>query len=95
LAPQCVANGNSSEWRNLLQPRDLDALLKSQPGVDVKSVRVRFLRLGAFSLDIELVAYTFARDWDRFLEIQEGLLDSHSFPDGAPDGRPRVAAVAE
>ena len=33
----------------------LHALLMSQPGADLESVRVRFLRLGAFSLDIELL----------------------------------------
>ena len=35
---------------------------------------MRFLRLGAFSLDVEVFAYVFARDWAHFLEIQEGLL---------------------
>ena len=54
--------------------KELNDLLKSQPGADLSTVRVRFLRLGASSLDIELVAYIFARDWDRFLEIQEGTL---------------------
>jgi MscS family membrane protein len=52
----------------------LQAMLTSQPGADLESVRVRFLRLGAFSLDIELFAYFYANDWNRFLEIQEGLL---------------------
>jgi MscS family membrane protein len=52
----------------------LHALLMTQPGADLESVRVRFLRLGAFSLDIELFAYFYATDWNRFLEIQEGLL---------------------
>jgi MscS family membrane protein len=37
-------------------------------------VRVRFLRLGAYSLDVEVVAYVLARDWDHFLEVQEQLL---------------------
>ncbi|HET9359389.1 MAG TPA: mechanosensitive ion channel family protein [Vicinamibacterales bacterium] len=49
-------------------------LLARQPGVELESVRVRFLRLGAFSLDIELYAYVFAHDWSAFLEIQEKLL---------------------
>jgi MscS family membrane protein len=49
-------------------------LLARQPGVELESVRVRFLRLGAFSLDIELYAYVYARDWPAFLEIQEKLL---------------------
>jgi MscS family membrane protein len=37
-------------------------------------VRVRFFRLGPFSLDVEIFAYFFARDWAHFLEIQELLL---------------------
>jgi MscS family membrane protein len=49
-------------------------LLARQPEADLDSVRVRFLRLGAFSLDIELFVYIFASDWNRFLEIQEALL---------------------
>ena len=52
----------------------MQEMLASQPGADLESVRVRFLRLGAFSLDIELHAYFFANDWNQFLEIQEGLL---------------------
>lgn len=36
--------------------------------------RVRFLRFGASSLDIEVSAYVLARDWNQFLEIQETLL---------------------
>ena len=54
--------------------KEMNDLLTRQPGVDLDSVRVRFLRLGAFSLDIELFVYFFARDWNQFLEIQEGLL---------------------
>jgi MscS family membrane protein len=52
----------------------LRAMLMSQPSADLESVRVRFLRLGPFSLDIELFAYFYANDWNCFLEIQEGLL---------------------
>jgi MscS family membrane protein len=37
-------------------------------------VRVRFINLGAFSLDVEVFAYVFATDWNQFLEIQESLL---------------------
>jgi MscS family membrane protein len=37
-------------------------------------VRVRFVRLGASSLDVEIFAYLLARDWNHFLEIQEDLL---------------------
>jgi MscS family membrane protein len=52
----------------------LEDLLMHQPGVDGPSVRVRFIRLGAYSLDIELFAYIWAADWERFLEIQQDLL---------------------
>jgi MscS family membrane protein len=49
-------------------------LMVGQRGIDVESVRVRFFRLGASSLDVELFAYVFATDWGHFLEIQEQLL---------------------
>jgi MscS family membrane protein len=49
-------------------------MLEKDSSVDTESVRVRFFRLGAFSLDVEVVAYLFVRDWDHFLEIQERLL---------------------
>jgi MscS family membrane protein len=49
-------------------------LLREHPSVDGPSVRVRFVRLGAFSLDVEVFAYLFARDWPHFLELQEALL---------------------
>ena len=49
-------------------------MLLDQPLVDIPSVRVRFFRLGASSLDIDVFAYLQARDWNHFLEIQEQLL---------------------
>lgn len=49
-------------------------LLREQSGVDSTSVRVRLLRLGAFSLDVDVFAYVSAKDWNHFLEIQEELL---------------------
>ena len=49
-------------------------LLDEHSSVEHESVRVRFLRLGAFSLDVDVFAYVFARDWSHFLEIQEQLL---------------------
>jgi MscS family membrane protein len=49
-------------------------MLEAHPVVDKTSIRVRFLRLGPFSLDVEVFAYVFARDWPHFLEIQERLL---------------------
>jgi len=50
------------------------SLLKDSPHIEPDSVRVTFLRLGSSSLDVEVFAYVLARDWDQFLEIQEGLL---------------------
>jgi MscS family membrane protein len=51
-------------------------LLKERSGVDPASVRVRLLRLGAFSLDVDIFAYVYVAtgDWNEFLELQEELL---------------------
>jgi len=37
-------------------------------------IRVRFIRCGAFSFDIEVFAYVRAVDWDAFLGTQQELL---------------------
>ena len=55
---------------------DIRTLLTEHPALEHSSVRVRFLGFGVSSLDIDIFAYVYARDWDRFLEIQEGLLFS-------------------
>jgi MscS family membrane protein len=52
----------------------ISQLATGHPSIEKKSVRVRFLRLGAYSLDVEVFAYVLARDWDHFLEVQEQLL---------------------
>src|SRR5262245_2691402 len=49
-------------------------LLLRQPLVDDSSIRARFIRIGPFSIDVEIFAYVFGRDWLHFLEIQEQLL---------------------
>jgi MscS family membrane protein len=49
-------------------------LLLEHASIDRESVRVRLLRLGAFSLDVDVFGYLYARDWNHFLEIQEQLL---------------------
>jgi MscS family membrane protein len=49
-------------------------LLAAHSAVEPDSVRVRLLRLGAFSLDVDVFAYVRARDWSDFLAIQEELL---------------------
>ncbi len=51
-------------------------LLDGHASVDRLSVRVRFLCLSEYSLDVDVFAYVFARDWNHFLEIQEQLLFS-------------------
>jgi len=50
------------------------SLLEKGRYLESASVRVRFLRFGPSSLDVEIYAYVFARDWNQFLEIQERLL---------------------
>jgi len=49
-------------------------LLTAHPKLDSLSARVNFLRLSAFSVDVEIFAYVFAIDWVDFLEIQGELL---------------------
>ena len=49
-------------------------LLDQHPSIDQDSVRVRFISLGDFSLNIDVFAYVRAADWNAFLEIQEQLL---------------------
>lgn len=49
-------------------------LLSAQAAIDRSTVRVRLQRLAAFSLDVEVSAYLFARDWSHFMELQESLL---------------------
>ena len=54
--------------------KDIRRMLDQHSSVARESVRVRLIRLGAFSLDIEIFAYVIATDWAQFLEIQEQLL---------------------
>jgi MscS family membrane protein len=54
--------------------KDIRSLLEENRNVQPDSVRVRFLRFGPSSLDVEGFAYILARDWNQFLEVQEGLL---------------------
>ncbi len=49
-------------------------MLGRQAEVEGPSIRVRLLRLNTFSLDVEVFAYLYARDWAHFLEMQETLL---------------------
>jgi MscS family membrane protein len=49
-------------------------LIGEHSAVEPLSARVRFVRFGAFSLEVEVFAYVFAADWSDFLNIQEELL---------------------
>jgi MscS family membrane protein len=48
--------------------------LGNHTNIDSASVRVQFIRFGAYSLDVDVFAYVFALDWSEFLQIQEELL---------------------
>ena len=50
------------------------SLLLDHARVQEDSVRIRFLRFGSSSLDVEVFAYISALDFSEFLEIQEDLL---------------------
>jgi MscS family membrane protein len=62
----------ASQMRDFVE--GLKKLLAEHPGIDPDSFRVSFLRLSAFSLDVEVFAYFFAGGWNQFLEIQAELL---------------------
>jgi MscS family membrane protein len=49
-------------------------LLFQSHDVNKSSLRVRLLRFGTSSLDVEIFAYISARDWSDFLRLQEELL---------------------
>ena len=53
---------------------DIRKLLYEHPKVESSSARIRFVRFGDSSLDLEIFAYVFATDYAIFLEIQEDLL---------------------
>ena len=49
-------------------------LLKENPKVDAGAVPVRFVGIGAYSLDIEIFVYVLTPDGDEFVKIQQDLL---------------------
>jgi MscS family membrane protein len=63
---------NSVQLRSVVA--NVRRLLTGDSRIESTSVRVRFLRMGAFSLDVDVFAYVNASDWNHFLEIQEELL---------------------
>ncbi len=63
---------STDQMRHVLQ--ELRDMLGKHPKVDSSSARVRLIGLAAYSLDVEIFAYAFARDFSGFLELQEELL---------------------
>jgi len=53
---------------------EIRSYLKTHPKVDPRASRVRFIRFGSSSLDLEVFTYVLVNDFPVFLEIQEELL---------------------
>jgi MscS family membrane protein len=53
---------------------EVRVLLYAHPKVETPSARVRFVRFGASSLDLEIFAYILAPEYTVYLEIQEDLM---------------------
>jgi len=62
----------ASQMRSVLE--GITVLLQEHPLAQPDATPVRFLRFGAYSLDVEVSAHLFARDWSHFLELQGQLL---------------------
>jgi MscS family membrane protein len=52
----------------------LREILTSHPKVETGPIPVRFVGVGAFSLDVEVSSYVKTADFDEFLAIQQELL---------------------
>jgi MscS family membrane protein len=48
--------------------------LATDPRIEAATARVRFLKVNAFTLDVEVFAYFFVSDWSAFAAAQEELL---------------------
>jgi MscS family membrane protein len=53
---------------------EIRQMLYAHPMVETHSARIRLVRFGASSLDLEIFAYVVTSDYTTFLEIQEDLL---------------------
>ncbi|HZV60672.1 MAG TPA: mechanosensitive ion channel domain-containing protein, partial [Candidatus Eremiobacteraceae bacterium] len=53
---------------------EIRSLLRRHPKVETEASRVRVVRFAENALEIEFFVYILERDYNRFLEIQEGLL---------------------
>jgi len=52
---------------------ELRKMLVAHPRVAEDPARVRFVNFGAFSLDLEIVAYITTHDWAEFLKVREDI----------------------
>jgi Mechanosensitive ion channel len=52
----------------------LREILKTHPKVEAGNLPVRFVGVGPYSLDVEVVAYVNTADYDEFLALQQELL---------------------
>lgn len=62
----------AEQMRTVLQ-RITDYLVE-HPDIETQGARARFVAFGASSMDIEIFAYAFAKDWAEFLMKQEQIL---------------------
>jgi MscS family membrane protein len=62
----------AAQMRSVLD--GVNNLLAQNSLVELDSIRVRFLRFGASSLEVEVFAYVLAGNWIAFLGIQQELL---------------------
>jgi MscS family membrane protein len=53
---------------------EIQRMLESHPKVETTSARARFIGFGDSSLNLEIFAYVFEKDYPAFLPIQEELL---------------------
>jgi MscS family membrane protein len=53
---------------------EIRVLLQRHPKVETETLRVRFLRFAEYALEVELYFYILERDYNQFMEVQEGLL---------------------
>lgn len=53
---------------------EIRKMMSEHPKVESATIRIRFIRFGDSSLDLEVLVYVFAHEIEVFLEIQEDLL---------------------
>ena len=75
LLNQIIALRNDTTAEQLSQVLEgIRRLLDQHPKVESESARVRFVRFGGASVDLEVFAYVKTSEFPVFLEIQEDLL---------------------